>query len=503
MLEPADPERLPSGMPIDPFVLFLLPPLLSGYRWLALGSALVALGVVLVLPRLIQRVDPPVVEIDGEACTGCELCVADCPYLALTMAPVAGTGAAEPERSVAVVDAAACVGCGICIGSCSFAAIELPGERSLDAVEPEGRTVVFACDRHLLHADPALLAGGGDGGRDPLVVPVRCAGMFNTQAVGSLMDRGAAGVQLVGCPPEDCRYGTGNLLASQRLGGTRRPRVPRRWSGQVAEDWIAPTELRSALDVPGAHPSADSATVPGGREVLIGAGLLVGLSVLAVGLATRAPFRPPGGEAALRVLVDHEPGRRIEGQAGPSGAAGQPVAVEVRIDGEVVAAADLSSGATGRVVGYLDAELAPGTTEIEVLLVEGDTITMLLDGPVDLAAGQRLLVEGRDTPAPPGVAEGRDVFTARSAGNCDVCHSIEPGDHGVGPSLAGVATVAAGRVEGLDGEGYLRQSILLPDHYVVEGYPVGQMLPIYRERLSEQELEALIAYLLTLTEDGS
>ena len=83
-----------------------------------------------------------------------------------------------------------------------------------------------------------------------------------------------------------------------------------------------------------------------------------------------------------------------------------------------------------------------------------------------------------------------------------MCHSTDQGDDGVGPTLYGVASVAGDRVPGLDAEGYLRQSILLPDQHVVDGWPAGQMLPIYRDRFSTDELDAVIAYLLTL-EDPS
>jgi cytochrome c len=47
---------------------------------------------------------------------------------------------------------------------------------------------------------------------------------------------------------------------------------------------------------------------------------------------------------------------------------------------------------------------------------------------------------------------------------------------------------------------YLRQSIVDPDAYVVEGYRAGQMLPVYAERLSPEQIEALVDYLLTLQE---
>jgi mono/diheme cytochrome c family protein len=122
-------------------------------------------------------------------------------------------------------------------------------------------------------------------------------------------------------------------------------------------------------------------------------------------------------------------------------------------------------------------------------------------GDVDLTANERLDVPVRSVSLAPVAEVGREVFFARQSG-CQVCHSLEPGEEKIGPSLYGVATRAERRVEGLDAETYLWQSIVLPGQYVVDGYPAGQMLPIYRERLSQEELDALIAYLLTLTDDG-
>ena len=85
---------------------------------------------------------------------------------------------------------------------------------------------------------------------------------------------------------------------------------------------------------------------------------------------------------------------------------------------------------------------------------------------------------------------------------CQICHSLEPGRQLVGPSLAGIASTARSRVPGQSAEEYLRQSIIEPDAYVVEGYRSGQMLPIYEEQLSADEIEALVQFLLTL-EGGS
>jgi hypothetical protein len=47
-------------------------------------------------------------------------------------------------------------------------------------------------------------------------------------------------------------------------------------------------------------------------------------------------------------------------------------------------------------------------------------------------------------------------------------------------------------------EEYLRQSLVDPDAYLVEGYPPGAMLPDVADRLTEQQLDDLVAFLLTL-----
>jgi hypothetical protein len=77
MLEPANPQALLPDMPLDPFVLFLLPPLLSSARWWALALGAVLWVVASFLPRLLQPSDPAPIVIDEDACTGCELCVVD------------------------------------------------------------------------------------------------------------------------------------------------------------------------------------------------------------------------------------------------------------------------------------------------------------------------------------------------------------------------------------------------------------------------------------------
>lgn len=529
MLPAASADRLPGHMPLDPFVLFLLPPLLSGWRWAAVVAGGLLTALVLGLPRLLRAADAAPVVIDADACTGCELCVVDCPYRALTM--VGGAAAADDApggaaaegggRAVAVVDPAACVACGICVGSCAFDAITLPGNPDLvsgsvtgdgrghqNAEGVAGRAVVVACDRHVELSGSALRVAGngpGDGDADRqsdsaaelVVLRVRCAGMFAPAAIGHLMTAGATGVHVVGCPPHDCRYGVGNRLAAERLSGERAPHPPRRWQGAVIEDWVAPTELAGALRHPGAHPSVDDSRLPGRRDVLAGAAVLVALSLVAVVFATRAPFAG-SDRAGVRVVVDHEAGNTLLAVPDGGDLVGAVTAVEIRLDGRAVVRRSVPH--RGSVAsGLIDVAVDPGTATVSVVAETAAGPVTVYDAPTDLVAGRRLVVPIRDVPPPPGVGEGRDLFTSRAAG-CPTCHSVRQDDDGIGPSLYGVASRAGDRVEGLTPELYLRNSILLPDQFVVPGFPAGQMLPIYRERFSEAQLDALVAYLMTLTD---
>jgi hypothetical protein len=96
---------------------------------------------------------------------------------------------------------------------------------------------------------------------------------------------------------------------------------------------------------------------------------------------------------------------------------------------------------------------------------------------------------------------GAEIFAERILGpnpGCITCHSMDPDTTLVGPSIAGIATRAGSRVTGLSAGEYLRQSILDPSAFVVPGFDDGKMPADLGEVLSPGEVEAVVAYLLTL-----
>lgn len=97
-------------------------------------------------------------------------------------------------------------------------------------------------------------------------------------------------------------------------------------------------------------------------------------------------------------------------------------------------------------------------------------------------------------------ANGEALFKQPVIGGvpgCSTCHSLQPGVRMVGPSLADVATVAETAVEGMSAQAFLRQSIAEPDAHVTEGFSPGLMFKDYQKQLSKQQIDDLVAFLMT------
>ncbi|MBI2321708.1 MAG: hydrogenase iron-sulfur subunit, partial [Chloroflexi bacterium] len=229
---PADLARLPHDAPLDPWyslgtlAALGLPPLAFGLAGLA---ALVAL---LALPWLGRARPPGGAVIDQARCNGCVLCTLDCPYGAITMvpAPPAEAPGRRRVREVALVNPARCVGCAICIGSCTAGGITL-GRLSLGTMKervsellrgaPAGTLLVMTCRQPW---------------RLPLPPGVRhlelpCVGAINRNLVGHALAAGAAGVLVIACPEDICRYREGATWTWLRAARRRRPS----WLPQTAE----------------------------------------------------------------------------------------------------------------------------------------------------------------------------------------------------------------------------------------------------------------------------
>jgi cytochrome c553 len=100
-------------------------------------------------------------------------------------------------------------------------------------------------------------------------------------------------------------------------------------------------------------------------------------------------------------------------------------------------------------------------------------------------------------------ARGKELYAQtvigpNAAPGCITCHSLEAGTVLVGPSHAGIGTAAASRVSGQSAEDFLKESITAPEAHITEGFVAGVMYPNYGKDLSEQEINDLVAYMLSL-----
>jgi cytochrome c oxidase subunit II len=92
-----------------------------------------------------------------------------------------------------------------------------------------------------------------------------------------------------------------------------------------------------------------------------------------------------------------------------------------------------------------------------------------------------------------GPTEPAAIFTQFG---CAACHTFGPaGATGqVGPPLDDLASVAAGL--GMSPEDYVRQSIVDPSAYIVPGFVDGLMPKDFGQRLTPEQLDALVQFLL-------
>jgi len=126
-------------------------------------------------------------------------------------------------------------------------------------------------------------------------------------------------------------------------------------------------------------------------------------------------------------------------------------------------------------------------------LVKGDDASDVA-AYVGYAAARRGEDEGRLASA--GLAQaktGEQIFTPAG---CAGCHQFDTaGSTGnIGPSLDDLASAAGDREPGKSSEEYVRESLTDPSAFLVEGF--GDAMPSFEGRLTDEQIDALIEYLL-------
>jgi hypothetical protein len=100
---------------------------------------------------------------------------------------------------------------------------------------------------------------------------------------------------------------------------------------------------------------------------------------------------------------------------------------------------------------------------------------------------------------------GRDIWATGGAvidsAGCVWCHSIDGSEQTddinvLAPSWLGISKEAGDRVPGMSAEEYLRESIIDPGAFIVEGYE--DIMHNFKYELNDEDLDSLVAFLLTL-----
>jgi nitric oxide reductase subunit C len=134
---------------------------------------------------------------------------------------------------------------------------------------------------------------------------------------------------------------------------------------------------------------------------------------------------------------------------------------------------------------------------------------ILVRGSAVPGVAAALGVPGAQPASQDPVELGRAIYNATPPG-CAACHSVAPGVNIVGPTLAGLPATAAARIASPDYRGtakdvagYIRESIVDPNAHVLTGptYAAGGrslMPPDYGQTLKPEQVDQIVAYLLTL-----
>jgi ferredoxin len=515
MLPQASFESIPSETQLDLFYLFYLPAALKIPVWMFWGGiiALIAGGVA--IPWLLVRPPLPPIEVNETRCTGCTLCEADCPYRAINMVTRKDD---RKYKFIAQVDPKMCVACGICIGSCPTMALIL-GQQPAEALwettvsqlkgTPEQPVkVIFTCERHAFQGAETYLKS-----EDVKVIPVTCVGMIHPNLIASTLDGGAVGVQVVGCPPEDCANREGNRHLQERLDGERKPVLRSAYSNaSIATDWLPPDKFKVALEGEKHQNRATTYQFNFTKRnwvsfipTLVLLGVVMGVQVL----ASAVQWGPDLAESTgFEIILNHRPGYplvNLDTGLEPNLGEVSNTRLVLRVDGEILLDdAFPPRGVEGKSQFFGRVNVLPGEHRVSLTMYDRQDKALhqvLLDDTITFQSGQIIRLQYGDANAGKDPRAGEKLYNESSLGtntSCRICHSLEPDENLVGPSFFGIASRAAIRIPGVSAEEYLRQSIHDPDAYVVEGYPSGLMVPNLEDTLTEAQIDDLVAFLMTL-----
>ncbi|MFQ5344882.1 MAG: cytochrome b N-terminal domain-containing protein [Mariprofundus sp.] len=263
---PANLSIIPATLQLDWFYLFFYP-LIDIWSPGAVWGLLLGLTLLFMLiPWLSPHRKELAARVVIDECSGCGICVDDCPYEAIVLQPGIpqqgqGGGTAQTTHQAFVLSDR-CSSCGVCVGACPFSSpfrksehlssgIELPalGVSTLrdqiracaDRLSGEATVLAFACKHSV---DLQILKGS-----TIATIKLPCTGMLPASMVDFALKLHIDGVFVTGCRTGDCRNRLGNVWIQQRLDGERDPILHKSVSRHRVECcWAAPTDDKPLAD---------------------------------------------------------------------------------------------------------------------------------------------------------------------------------------------------------------------------------------------------------------
>lgn len=109
-----------------------------------------------------------------------------------------------------------------------------------------GRIVVFTCNWNPYNALETTVEQDVIYPANVYPIRVMCLGRLQPGLILKALEQGAAGVLLLGCPPGECQYGSGNIHAEQVLEQSQAlARLLGFRAEQLGMDWVAAGDGRA------------------------------------------------------------------------------------------------------------------------------------------------------------------------------------------------------------------------------------------------------------------
>ncbi|MCP4362369.1 MAG: hydrogenase iron-sulfur subunit, partial [Chloroflexi bacterium] len=229
------------------------------------------------------------------------------------------------------------------------------------------------------------------------IITLPCVGTILPDVLIKALDAGAADIQVIGCPPEDCRNREGNVWTAQRLTRRRLPRLKRDYAqAPITAVWAAPNEFAEALQIEPVQKMNEAGEMEpdymASRRLLrpltwrnyVVAFVLLLLVLLAQAFLTDVPVSSTAVTESPRIHIV------LPDPAAPLGTlSDEPVTLHLQLNGESVWSQPFTAAELARPF-YIEQLTTPGAYDVRLFYDVAGGRVLLFDEPANLTNGDIL-----------------------------------------------------------------------------------------------------------------